>query len=151
MKNRKAQIMYKIPSCSCKVSAQIYSAVYFWVYLASCLYYLFTVYNILTFFVGIEKYGYNIYIFWFSPVVSHFMLSEQSTTRSSWQSQQSRTEECDPPRAEFNLILGEPYCCPVLIFVLVVLAKAGGHDISANCLSHKIMEWFGLKGALKIL
>lgn len=79
------------------------------------------------------------------------MLSEQSTTRSSWQSQQSRTEECDPPRAEFNLILGEPYCCPILIFVLVVLAKAGGHDISANCLSHKIMEWFGLKGALKIL
>lgn len=78
------------------------------------------------------------------------MLTQQSTTQSSWQFQQSGTEKCDPPRAGFNLVLDEPYCCPVLIFVLLVLAKAGGCDISANCLSHKVMEWFGLKGALKI-
>lgn len=50
-----------------------------------------------------------------------------------------------------SFYLDEPYYCPVLIFVLVVLAKAGGCDISASFLSHKVMEWFGLKGALKIL
>lgn len=140
MKNRKAQIMYKIPSCSCKVSAQIYSVVYFWVWLASYLYYLISVYNILAFFVPIEKYGCNIYIFWFSPVVSHFMLSEQSKTQSSWQSQQSRREKWEPLQAGFYLILSEPYCCPVLIFVLVMLAKADGHDNSASV----IKQWNGL-------
>lgn len=81
MKNRKPQIMYKIPSCSCKVAAQIYSSVYFWVLLALCLYYLFTVYNTLTFSLGIEEY--IIYTFWFCQIMSRFMLSERSTTQSS--------------------------------------------------------------------
>lgn len=55
------------------------SAVYFWVCLASCLYYLFTVHLHYSF-MGIEKYRYNIFIYCFSLVVSHFMLAEQSTT-----------------------------------------------------------------------
>jgi len=69
MQNRTPQIRYKIPGCSCRVAARIYSPVYFWVLWASCLYYLFTVYNTLTFSLGIEEYACIIYTFWFCQMV----------------------------------------------------------------------------------